>query len=93
VAANGVGQRERAAAGPDHEAQVAMEAGVLTLDHAAVVGGVDRLDGCLEDARLVALAGALVGSDAELGQQRLLARHALVLHLHVRVERHEAAVL
>ena len=31
--------------------------------------------------------------DAELGEQRLLARHGLVLHLHVGVERHEAAVL
>jgi hypothetical protein len=70
-----------------------VEAGVLALDHAAVVGGVDRRHGRLEGSGLVALAGALVVVDAELAQDRLLARHRLVLHLHVGVERHEAAVL
>src|SRR5262249_6428407 len=68
--AHGVGERERAAAGADHEADVATEAGVLTLDDAAVVGGVDRLHGLLEGGGGVALAGALLGADAERLQQR-----------------------
>ena len=91
--AHGVGERQRAAARADHEADVAVEAGVLALDHAAMVGGVDRLDGLLERGRGVALAGALLRADAQRLEQALLARHALVLHLHVRVERDERAVL
>ncbi len=91
--AHGVGERERAAARADHEADVAVEAGVLALDDATMVGGVDRLDGLLERGRGVALAGALLRADAQRLDQALLARHALVLHLHVRVERDERAVL
>ena len=67
LGAHRVGERQRAAAGADHEPEVAVEAGVLALDHAAVVGGVDRRHGGLEGGRLVALAGALVLVDAELG--------------------------
>src|SRR5262249_32661349 len=44
LAADRVGQRQRTAAGADHEAEVAGEAVVFALDHAAVVGGVDRGD-------------------------------------------------
>src|SRR4051812_39740341 len=44
LAADCVRKRQRATAGADHEAEVALEAVVLALDHAAVVGGVDRGD-------------------------------------------------
>ncbi len=91
--AHGVGERERAAPRADHEADVAVEAGVLALDDAAVIGGVDRLDGLFERGRRVVLAGALLGADAQRLEQALLTRHPLVLHLHVRIERDERAVL
>ena len=91
LAANRVGQRQRAAAGADHEADVAGEAVVLALDDAAMVGGVDRLDVALELARLVHLA-RLAEVDADLGQHLLVAADRLVLHLHVRVEGDEGAV-
>src|SRR6187399_1759196 len=55
LAADGVGQGQRAAAGADHEAEVALEAVVLALDHAAVVSGVDRGDVALEVGGLVGL--------------------------------------
>src|SRR6476661_7242786 len=42
LVADRVGQRQRAAAGADHEAEVAGEAVVVALDDAAVVGAVDR---------------------------------------------------
>ena len=64
---------------------------VLALDHAAVVGGVDRLDVALELGGLVELA-RLVEVDADLGQHLLVAADRLVLHLHVGVEGDEGAV-
>ena len=91
VRAHRVEERERAAAGADHEAEVAVELGHVA-GHAAVVHRVDLLAGQLELGGLARLAGLLV-ADAELLQQRLLARPGLVLHLHVRVERDEPAVL
>ena len=91
VGADRVEQRQRAAAGADHEPEVAVELGHVA-GHAAVVLGVDRLAGELERRRLARLARLLV-ADAELVQQRLLARAGLVLHVHVRVERDERAVL
>ena len=91
VLAHGVEERERAAAGADHEPEVAVELGDVAGD-AAVVHGVDLLARDLERRRLARLARLLV-ADAELLEQRLLARPGLVLHVHVRVERDEAAVL
>ena len=91
VRADRVEQRQRAAAGADHEPEVAVELGHVAGD-AAVILGVDLLAGELERRRLARLAGLLV-ADAELVQQRLLARAGLVLHVHVRVERDERAVL
>ena len=92
LAADGVGQGQRAAAGTDHQAEVAGEAVVLALDDAAVVGGVDRRDVLLEVGGLVGLAGVLRG-DPELGaQEPFLPPDRLVLHLHVGVEGDEAAV-
>ena len=75
LGADRVGERERAAAGADHQAEVAVEAGVLALDHAAVVGGVDGLDIGLEGAGLVWLAQVVAG-DAEVVEEGLLARAA-----------------
>ena len=91
MGADRVEQRQRAAAGADHEAEVAVELGHVA-GHAAVVRGVDRLAGELERRRLAGLAGLLV-ADAELRQQRLLARPGLVLHVHVGVDGDERAVL
>ena len=91
VRADRVEQRQRAAAGADHEPEVAVELGHVA-GHAAVVLGVDLLAGELERRRLARLARLLV-ADAELVQQRLLARPGLVLHVHVRVERDERAIL
>ena len=91
LGADRVGQRERAAAGADHEPEVALEAVVLALDHAAVVGGVDRLDVALELRGLVQLT-RLVEVDADLVEQLLVAADRLVLHLHVGVERDERPV-
>ena len=65
---------------------------VLALDHAAVVGGVDRGDVALEIGGLVGLAGVVLGDLQLLAQQALLAADRLGLHLHVRVEGDEAAV-
>ena len=73
LAADRVGERQRAAAGADHEPEVAVEAVVLALDHAAVVGGVDRLDVALELRRLVELA-RLGEVDADLGRASSLWR-------------------
>ena len=87
MGADRIKQRQRAAAGADHEPEVAVELGHVA-GHAAVVLGVDLLAGELERGRLARLAGLLV-ADAELVQQRLLARAGLVLHLHVGVERDE----
>src|SRR5262249_16542295 len=61
LAADRVGQGQRAAAGADHQPEVAVEAVVLALDHAAVVGGVDRGDIALELRGLVGLAGVVLG--------------------------------
>ena len=69
-----------------------VEAVVLALDHAAVVGGVDRGDVALEVGGLVGLAGVVLGDLELLAQQRLLPPDRLVLHLHVGVEGDEAAV-
>ena len=92
LAANSVGEGQGTAAGADHEAEVALEAVVLALDHAAVVGGVDRRDVALELGGLIRLAGVVLG-DLELpAQQLLLPADRLVLHLHVGVEGDEAAV-
>src|SRR3954451_3754562 len=91
VLANGVEERQRAAAGADDEAEVAVELGDVAGD-ATVAGGVDRLAGELERGRLARLAGLLV-ADAQVLQQRLVAPAGLVLHVHVRVERDERAVL
>ena len=91
VRAHGVEQRQRAAAGADHEPEVAVELRHVAGD-AAVILRVDRLAGQLERGRLARLARLLV-ADAELAQQRLLARARLVLHVHVRVDGDEAAVL
>ena len=91
VLAHRVEQGEAAAARADHEAEVAVELGHVA-GHAAVVHRVDLLAGDLERSGLACLARLLV-ADAELLQQRLLARARLVLHLHVRVEGDEAAVL
>ena len=90
VGADGVEQRQRAAAGADHEAEVAVELGHVAGD-AAVVLGVDLLAGELERRRLARLAGLLL-ADAELGEQLAVAAAGLVLHVHVRVERDERAV-
>ena len=90
VGADRVEQRQRAAAGADHEPEVAVELGHVAR-HAAVVLLVDGLAGELERRRLARLARLLV-ADAELRQQRLLARARLVLHVHVRVDRDERAV-
>ncbi len=90
VGADGVEQRQRAAAGADHEPEVAVELGDVA-GHAAVVLLVDGLAGELELGRLAGLARLLV-ADAELRQQRLLARPRLVLHVHVGVDGDERAV-
>ena len=66
-----IGQGQRAAPGADHEAQVALEAVVLALDHPAMVGGVDRLDVALEPARLV------IGSRASSNSMPSSSRSAL----------------
>ena len=92
LAADRVGQGQRAAAGADHQPQVALEAVVLALDHAAVVGGVDRRDVALEGRGLIRLPGVVLGDLQRLAQQLLLAADRLVLHLHVGVEGDEAAV-
>ena len=68
-----------------------MEAVVLALDHAAVVGGIDRLDVALECRWLIQLS-RLIGVDADLAQHRPVAPDRLVLHLHVGVEGDERAV-
>ena len=91
MGADRVEQRQRAAAGADHQPEVAVELGHVA-GHAAVILGVDLLAGELERRRLARLARLLV-ADAELVQQRLLPRPGLVLHVHVRVERDERAVL
>ena len=90
VRAHGVEQRQRAAAGADHEAEVAVELGHVA-GHAAVVLGVHLLAGELERRRLARLPGLLL-AHAELLQQALVAPARLVLHVHVRVERDEGAV-
>ena len=90
MGADGVEQRQRAAAGPDHEPEVAVELGHVA-GHAAVVLLVDGLAGELERRRLARLARLLV-ADPELLEQRLLARAGLVLHVHVRVDGDERAV-
>ncbi len=90
--ADRVGQGQRAAAGADHEAEVALEAVVLALNHAAVVGGVDRLHVPLELGGLVHLA-RLGQVDADLLEHLLVAADRLVLHLHVGVEGDEGAVV
>ena len=56
-----------------------------------MVHRVDLLAGQLELGGLAGLAGLLVS--AELLQERLLARAGLVLHVHMGVERDEAAVI
>src|SRR6185312_3255013 len=71
LAADRVGQRQRAAAGADHEAEVAAEAMVFALDHAAVVGGVDRRHGLFELRVLVGLTVVVLG-DLQLAAQQLL---------------------
>src|SRR5437763_5809930 len=91
VAAHGVEQGERAAAGADHEPEVAVELGDVAR-HATVVARVDPLALDLELGGLTRLARLLV-ADAELLQQLLLADAPLILHLHVRVHGHERAVL
>ena len=91
VRADRVEERQRAAAGADDEADVAVELGDVAGD-AAVVDAVDRLAGELERRRLARLA-RLVVADAEVLQQRLVAPARLVLHVHVRVERDERAVV
>ena len=91
VGADRVEQRQRAAAGADHQPEVAVELGHVA-GHAAVILGVDLLAGELERRRLAREARLLV-ADAELVQERLLAGPGLVLHVHVRVERDERAVL
>ena len=63
VGADGVEQRQRAAAGADHEPEVAVELGDVAGD-AAVVLGIDLLAGELERRRLARLARLLV-ADAE----------------------------
>ena len=90
MGADGVEQRQRAAAGADHEPEVAVELGHVA-GHAAVVLLVDGLAGELERRRLAGLARLLV-ADAELLQDRLLARPRLVLHVHVGVDGDERAV-
>jgi len=65
VGAHGVEQRQRAAAGADDQAEVAVKLGDVAGD-AAVVLRVDRLARELERRRLTGLAGLLV-ADAELG--------------------------
>jgi hypothetical protein len=89
--AHRVEERQRAAAGADDQPEVAVELGDVA-GHAAVVHRVDLLAGELERRGLAGLAGLLV-ADAEVLEQRLLARPGLVLHVHVRVERHERAVV
>ena len=91
VGADGVEQRQRAAAGADHQSEVAVELGHVA-GHAAVVLGIDLLARELERRRLAGLAGLLV-ADAELVQERLLPRAGLVLHVHVGVEGDKRAVL
>jgi hypothetical protein len=91
VGADGIEQGERAAAGADHEAQVAVEVGDVA-GYAAVVHPVDLFVRQLELGGLVRLARLLV-ADAEVGEQRLLARSGLVLHVHVGVKGYERAVL
>ena len=91
VGADRVEQRQRPAAGADHQAEVPAELGDVS-GHAAVILGVDLLAGELERRRLARQARLLV-ADPELMQQRLLARPRLVLHVHVGVERDERTVL
>src|SRR4051812_19978129 len=68
LVADRVGKRQRAAAGADHEAEIAGEAVVLALDHAAVISGVDRADVLLEVGGLVRLAGVVLGDRQLLAQ-------------------------
>ena len=65
---------------------------VAALDHAAVVGRIDRRDVALECRRLIGLPRVVLGDLKLPSQQRLLAAERLVLHLHVGVEGDEAAV-
>ena len=81
------GVEQQAAAGTDHQAEIAIELGDVA-GHAAVIHGVDILAGELERGGLARLAGLLV-ANTEVGQQRLLARTGLVLHVHVGVQGHE----
>ena len=91
VGTDGVEQRQRTAAGADHEPEVAVELGDVA-GHATMVLCVDLLARELERRRLARLARLLV-ADAELVEDRLLPGASLVLHVHVGVERHERAVL
>jgi hypothetical protein len=91
VGADRVEERERAAAGADHQAEVAVELRDVA-GHAAVVHPVDGLAGDLERRRLPRLAGLLL-ADAELGEQLCLTGAGLVLHVHVGVDRDEGPVL
>src|SRR5436305_1276360 len=79
------------AAGADHQAEVSIELGDVA-GHAAVIDGVDFFAGQLERGRLARLP-RLLAPHAQLRKQRVLPRASLVLHVHVRVERHERAVL
>ena len=89
--AHGVEERERAAAGADHEPEVAVEADDVAGD-AAVVRGVDLRARDLEVRRRPRLA-RLLGPDAELVEQLLVEVAGLGLHVDVAVEHGEAAVL
>ena len=91
VLAHGVEERERAAAGADDQAQVAVELGDVAGD-AAVVRGIDARARDLERGRRPREA-RLVGADAELVEQFLVQLARLALEIDVAVEHEEAPVL
>jgi hypothetical protein len=91
VLADGVEERERAAAGADHEAEVAVELLHVAGD-AAVVGRVDLGALDLEGRRRARLARLLL-ADAELGEQLGVLVARVALDVDVAVEDEEAAVL
>ena len=88
--ADRVEERQRAAAGADHEAEVAVELGDVA-GHTAVIHRVDGLTGDLERRCLAGFARLLI-ADTEVDEQLLGAAAGLVLHVHVRVECDERPV-
>src|SRR5439155_838193 len=91
VLADGVEERERAAARADHEPEVAVELAHVA-GHAAVIRGVDLRAPQLELGRRAGLARLLL-ADAELLEELRVLRARVALQVDVAVEDEEAAVM